>query len=775
MEKVDASGEVTETTYLKNIDDEEVVASLVEINLQNIARTTGGRYIRMGTQSLDSEKETPFQQLFRDDIRPLAVSLRTRKIISREEAFQYPLGAALLLLLIEMLIIRRRGRSKYPETAPAAPGTIGTSGSAVGLLLALVLCCGATSAVATEPEGVADTSVVPADTAVQVETKIVVTRKERDAACAQAARLFRKGMKYSVEAERLAKDGKKEDAKDKREKAKAKFEEAQAVLDKWSFNLPDDPYLLYNSGIAAYKLGDYLTAESAWHRVAILGGGELKERATFQLGNAVFRQAYKLKESGQRSWDSAIMLYRRAEEYYEALEKSPNVVLRDNCAKNRAASRKEVVDIYLGRGGMHLEAAIEMHGVIKKRKADAKSWEMRDWVTKLVGEAEKAKFDFDALLEIEPGHKGALQFVGKVDELLEYGLLTKARSVHKEVLEAGSTMNHVWTMGKYQESLSLYEQVLHVNPDLEVAKTEMLGIKEATRDVCLGEAEIECGKAQMILREAIKEKKLLASLDALKGEVGTNVINQRTKLEGDLRLLRHRHPPEDPEEAIKHWLEALTDCREALLFVPKDLRTVEKIKGLTDTVYKKRLKMARNYRTLAANLPFTNDEEADAVVKASENVVRHFKRAQAMLPKKAGSLEAERLRGEKFLARAYMKRGVIYVDIADERAKTHLDRAVAFMEKARQDFNFAYMADESLTEAKNLYKKTDKDAKKMRMDLSKIIARRYKEEKENPGLIDTPVEDEMTMKEIEDELRDLTISEDSFDKDNTRPQPVNNW
>jgi len=978
IEERDKGGNVISTEYIKDINDEEVVCGLDERTLQGIAQVTGGRYVRLAARDIDSQEPSAFAQLYETDIKPLATRLRTDKIVAGKKVFQVPLGAAVLLLLIEMMILRRAGRRRpAPAEQPQARAPSHPVRTAA-ILLAALLCCGATApraeaqesrqrrqstlhiphmahrvavdgemrewkSIAPMPlpfmkkdtssvrlawreDGLYGAMHVERDGTVKLDTqqlwrgdclevfiekdnkldpeatdndheveqyvfapdvpegtglgfwtipygahkseKTMPSKKHvpgsSQIACAYKRYPGRYVMEFYIPAAMLAPaemiartritlhfsvrndgwavqnfavdgtvnsayrrpitwrtvylkppageeppaeepedtptaaaDGPEVPADtpagtepappdpEERDAAIARARDlmkqgdagaARELLREQLLDWPDNPYLLYNYGITAYAQRDFVIAESSWTKALVFGDKRLRPKATFQLGNVTFRQAYALK-STRRSWDNALMLYRRAEEYYgELTESEQTPLLQERARKNLRAALDQIVHIHLTRAQLHLKEALKLRETLGTQ-TDAKSWQIIEWTDQLVKEGEKAKVDFDSLLEINPDHKEARRDAAVLDELLEFGLLAKARAVRKEVDEAGSTQNQVWTLGKYQDAISYYDQVLDMNPENAAAKVERRQIQEATRDVCMKEANIEREMARRILREAEDERKLLKRIEELTGKPGREAMRDLAAAEASLRWLRTRYPPEDPEEAIKHWHNAIEDYDTGLIFTPGDRMVLKEKAEVTDTIYEFRKTLAEQYLQQTTEMPMTNDEEADAVVWKLENAVGHLLQAQEMRPTDADKLVPKLEHAKSKLARAYKDRGDIYVKLGQMRRKTHLDRAVAYMEKARQDYVFAYKTDRELAAAQKAHQDMNAQLIAMRLELSKAIAAKYREEAES-GEAGAEPDPEIDLAK----LRDLALQEhdDSSDlsrgyETQERPQPIDNW
>jgi Ca-activated chloride channel family protein len=88
--------------FKKNRQGEVVVTKLDELALEKIALQTGGKYYR--ASSGEAELDRIYEAIAGMDKKELA----SLKFSQYEERFQYMLGAALLLLVIETLLSERR-------------------------------------------------------------------------------------------------------------------------------------------------------------------------------------------------------------------------------------------------------------------------------------------------------------------------------------------------------------------------------------------------------------------------------------------------------------------------------------------------------------------------------------------------------------------------------------------------------------------------------------------------------------------------------------------
>jgi len=118
-----------------------------------------------------------------------------------------------------------------------------------------------------------------------------------------------------------------------------------------------------------------------------------------------------------------------------------------------------------------------------------------------------------------------------------------------------------------------------------------------------------------------------------------------------------------------------------------------------------------------------------------------------------------------------MRRAELYIGLGEAKKVEHLDRAVAYYEKAVQDYTFALQSDPSLESIEDARKATKAELSGMRISLSKRIAAMYEEEPES--------EEDMGAAQInESKLRELTLKKSGSSrtyKTIERPEPIFNW
>jgi Ca-activated chloride channel family protein len=269
--------------FLKDNEGHLVKSRLDESGLKALAEATGGSYAPLGAENegLDA--------IYREALAPLAkhdLESRSQKIYT--ERYQWPLGAALALLLSSLLLgTRRRSPAVQPPTEEkrsVARFALPTSAAALGLIVLLPL-------------------------------------HSAQASPASAAKAYAQGNFTAAERDYTA----------------------AAQSD------PKQPLLQYNEGAAAYKAGEYPQAAQAFQAsLEASPSGNAKrlaeqEDAYYNLGNTLYRQGQKTQqgdvEQTIQTWTRAIKAYDAALQLRAAdVDSKFN---RDLVSRKLAALKKE--------------------------------------------------------------------------------------------------------------------------------------------------------------------------------------------------------------------------------------------------------------------------------------------------------------------------------------------------------------------------------------------------------------------------------------------------
>jgi Ca-activated chloride channel family protein len=220
LRQVDEQGR---TTYVLDEQNQPVISRLNAELLRDIARKTGGDYLPLiGADPMKTLYEARLAPLPRSD-------LSARWSRQYHERFQWPLGLAFLLLVIEMILVPRRRDAPPVQTAgPAAVPPV---------------------AAARRPRPTAVTAL------------LLLALWPAPARADRALRDYERGLYRAAEQEyqRRLKDR------------------------------PDDARLHYNAGTAAYAAGEYARATNHLEAATRTNDPELLQRVYYNLGNALYR------------------------------------------------------------------------------------------------------------------------------------------------------------------------------------------------------------------------------------------------------------------------------------------------------------------------------------------------------------------------------------------------------------------------------------------------------------------------------------------------------
>ncbi len=245
------------TDYIRDAEGNVVKSRLNEALLQQIAGATeGGFYLPLrGAKTIDT--------LYEKGLAPLPKSEGQEKLVKRfHERYHWPLAAAIVLLLVEILMPERKRGRKFSDEIPSLPQKTESPSAPLSTATRVVLLAG-----------------------------LLLLPVAGVASPAGALKEFSAG-KYTnalTEYERLL--------------------AAQTKLQK-----PGDPRLHFNAGAAAFRATNYNGAIQ--HFTAVLSAPDIRmqAKAYYNLGNTHFRlgQAAEDLDKLQESWAEAIKQYQHA-------------------------------------------------------------------------------------------------------------------------------------------------------------------------------------------------------------------------------------------------------------------------------------------------------------------------------------------------------------------------------------------------------------------------------------------------------------------------------
>jgi Ca-activated chloride channel family protein len=255
--------------FLKDRDGNFVRSRLDEAALKSLAAATGGTYAPLGAANQGLES------IYREALAPLAkhdLQARAQKVYT--ERYQWPLGAALALLLASLMIgTRRRGTRRIaPVVQPATPA--GQPGR--GLASAFSRAPAAAGPVAVLAATWLAGSLLPVQTAHAAPTAVAA---------------------YDA----------------------GQFTAAERAFAKAAQEHPNQPLWQFNTGDAAYKAGDYAHAAQAFEAsVNAAKSGSARrladqEDAYYNLGNTLYREGQTTRQNDRQTtiatWTRAVKAY----------------------------------------------------------------------------------------------------------------------------------------------------------------------------------------------------------------------------------------------------------------------------------------------------------------------------------------------------------------------------------------------------------------------------------------------------------------------------------
>ena len=282
----DANGN---SDYVRDEQSNVVKSHLNEPLLNQIATTAGGFYLPLrGADTVDT--------LYDRGLAPLPKSESQEKLIRRyHEQFQWPLAAAILLLLAEMFLPERRSPSRRADakTSNTQHPTSNIQSTAVAALFALLL------------------------------TPVAV-----NASPASALRDYHAG----------------------------NFTNALSEYSKLAEVRTNDLCLVFNAGDAAYRATNFDLAQSLFQQVTLSPDLKLQQQAFYNLGNVQFQKAKQAKDLDglEQGFDAAAKIYERA---VTLNTNDMDAVFNLNYAKNAAEYVRQIKAALL-RGKSSADAAV---------------------------------------------------------------------------------------------------------------------------------------------------------------------------------------------------------------------------------------------------------------------------------------------------------------------------------------------------------------------------------------------------------------------------------
>ncbi len=425
---------------------------------------------------------------------------------------------------------------------------------------------------------------------------------------------------------------------------------AGEVLRELAGRQPEDPWLIYDAGVAAYAAKNYAQADKTWQELAARElPPKLRDKVWTQIGNVSYRFGEQT-EAGTP--DQALPQYEQSREAYR-------IVLAARPRDKMAAYNLRVVELKLAR----------LHTALAQRLLkEAQNKPLQQTIEKL-----EAALDHQRTAEeLDPQNEQYKQDVQKTEQQLAQKFTEKAAQEEKK---ADNTLNNPsppeWEVRQAVENL----------------KTALTDFQEA-KALDPQNQQAEQGEKR------VEEK--LANLLAKEGrQLQRQAQNQETG---------------NPDAAVDNYEKALEKFDEALALVPQhqDAQAGEKeVKEALERLHEKEGdKLADQGHK---EVPYRPDSAAEKLMNALE----HYQEAQALnpdsqtLPPKIEALEKE-------LPKLLVNLGKKEQQEAAKDEPKSLDNAIAHLEKADTSYEMAQQLDQDNQEAQQGQEQVQKDLARLR-------------------------------------------------------------
>ncbi|MBX3743048.1 MAG: VWA domain-containing protein [Akkermansiaceae bacterium] len=439
----DFQGPVTE--IVKDEYGLPVTSKLDERNLRAIAAAGGGRYF-----DYLPEGKT-WDLLYNQSLSTLAKKSAVFKLEDFVDLFQIPLLLAILLLAAEVGISTRLKNPPRPKSAVTLP----------------------------EPS--------PAPAAKAMETT-------KYAPLAIALLFALAGSSWGAEADPLI-------ARTEGMLREGKAAEAASMLREAVQKRPQDHYLIYNYGIAAYAAQQYQEAADAFSEVCLSKDRKLRGQALTQLGNTHYRIGQTVSKSWNRN--GAVVAWERAVEYYHsANEEKPTKTTE----KNLLVAKQQLEKLLLDIGDKSVieaeKAQAQQEQITEPDKAEKnKPANLNVQVSHLT----KAHEAYEKVTNLNPENKDAEKKLDEVTENLAEKLTEQARMLRERSEKVPEGKNQKAEQDKLNVQASQsYEKARALQPDDKPLAQEHDAFKKEVADKMTDTAQEIADQAMQPKPEAPK-------------------------------------------------------------------------------------------------------------------------------------------------------------------------------------------------------------------------------------------------------------------------------
>lgn len=416
-----------------------VTSKLDERNLRAIAAAGGGSYF-----GYVPEGKT-WEALYNQSLSRLARKSAIFKLEDFMDLFQIPLLLAILLLVIEAGISTRHRNPSRPKSAvtlpepspaPAASVMDASKFAPLAILMGLALSC------------------------------LSARAAEADPLLAKTGAMLKEG----------------------------RAAEAAGMLLAATKRRPDDLYLMYNYGVAAYAAKHYQEAAEAFSEVCISPDKKLRAQALTQLGNTNYRIGEIVQKTG--NWMGAVTAWERSVEYYT----------NANEEKSGKASEKN-----LSIAADRLEKLLLELGESFRKEAD-QSTQLPARISHLT----KAHEAFEKVSRLKPENALARQKLEETAKLLSANLTDQARTLRGKSEQLPESKNRAAEQDKLNvQASAAYDQARQFAPEDQALAAEHDAFKEQVANKMADAAAALMDKALEAPKDAPKFNDLKKKQDGL--------------------------------------------------------------------------------------------------------------------------------------------------------------------------------------------------------------------------------------------------------------------
>ena len=402
---------------------------------------------------------------------------------------------------------------------------------------------------------------------------------------------------------------------------------AKEVLQNMITKQPGDPWLVYDSAVAAYAAKDFQQADKIWEDLAGTELSEkLRDKVWTQIGNVSYRLGEQVEE---KTPEEALPKWEQSREAYR-------VVLATRPKDKMAQHNLKVVELKLAK--LHLRLAQRLH-------KEAQNKNLQETIEKL-----EAALDHERTAqELDPQSQEAKEAVQQTEKQLAEKLAQRATQEEKK---ADNVINNPqpsdWERNRAVEDLKT------ALADFQEAKT----LDEKNREAQEGEKRVE-------------EK--LANLMAQQGRK----FQQEAKNETNY----------NPEKAVDDYEKALEKFEEALAMKPEHQDALAGEKEVKEAL--EQLHIERGDKLADEGRKEVKQRPDDAAEKMM-NALEHYQEAQAInpdnptLPPKIEALEKELPPLLVALGQKEQRQAAQDEPKSTENAIAHLEKAATSFEMAQE-------------------------------------------------------------------------------------------